>query len=229
MSLNTLQRFCAACLLGLLPIRTGQAQAQTNLPSTRPVVRGDSTMVRNARVYSIKFPGGTAAEFFEFLRTNGFASDNVLFAGKAASVQIPAFEVRHVRLTDVGKALETVSEGRLNVEVVEKGEQTDENIWRIKSSPGGARITAKTCAMPHFFRKPDAIGRFQPIVNAAAEAVAKDLDLADGAKHEGRTHMLPNEKIVIVVGPATYVEAVTSALEAVEKVAAADAQTLNAR
>jgi len=222
--LNALRHVCTCALLTLplLLLGTGAAQAQaqtkTNPPTApgkdRPVTSGDSTMVRNARVYSIQFPGGSAENFFEFLRTNGFPSDNVLFAGQAALVHVPPFAVRHVRLLDVGKALELVTEGKLSVEVVEKGEQSDENIWRIKASPDAANITSRTIAMPRFFSRPDAIDHFAPIVDAAEKALVD----AGSQIRGGRTHMLASEKIVIVVGPAAYVEAVSSALEAAEKV-----------
>jgi len=109
---------------------------------------------------------------------------------------------------------------------VEKGEQSDENIWRIKASLGPADITTRTCAMPNFFRQADAVGRFVPIVHAAEDALAKGYVTAAGRERRvsGQTHMLPPEKIAIVVGPSAYVEAVSSALEAAEKVAAADAE-----
>ncbi len=186
-------------------------------------------MARNAIVYSIKFPGGTAAEFFEFLRTNGFANDNVLFAGKAASVSIPAFSVKNVRLKDVAKSLDLISEGRLSVEVVEKGEESDENIWRIKPSEGASPLRTKTCPMPSFFRNPGAPKRISGIVDSVEQVVARELEHSGRTRENGHAHMLENEKMVVVVGPAAYVEALSSALEAAEKVAAAEAQAAAAK
>jgi hypothetical protein len=226
--------FGGSALLILPWIGTVRTQAQTQgqlterpAPPSRPVSSGNSVMVKNATVYSIQFPGGTAGDFFEFLRTNGFVSDNVLFAGKAASTQISSFTLRHVRLTDIGKALELLSEGRLSVEVVEKGEQSDENIWRIKVAPDTAKVVTRSCAMPHFLRRPDAVDRLEPIVNAAERELEKGLIMAGGLKRSGHTHMMGPEKIVIVVGPVEYVDAVSSALEAAEKVAVAHAEALN--
>src|SRR2546423_10621425 len=128
------QQLLIAAIAGKLLAITARAQNTTNSPTPRPVTTSSSSMIKGAEVYSIKFPGGSAADFFEFLRTNGFANDDVLFAGRAARIHIPPFSVRHVRLKDVAKSIELVSEGRLNVEIVEKGVQSDENIWRIRAS-----------------------------------------------------------------------------------------------
>ena len=185
-------------------------------------------MIKGAEVYSIKFPGGSAADFFEFLRTNGFANDNVLFAGRAARIHIPPFSVRHVRLKDVAKSIELVSEGRLNVEIVEKGVQSDENIWRIRASDEALPIRTKTCAMPNFFnrRGPNAELRIPVIVEAVEKVLGQQLDISGRTHENGSAHVLGEQKIVVVVGPDQYVEAVSSALEAAEKVAAAESEAL---
>src|SRR2546426_743560 len=111
-------QFCGIAIFALLTLllaASSGAQTQTNHappePLQRPVTASDSTMVRGARVYSIKVPGEKAAEFFQFLRTNGFANDNILFAARAGRTHVPPFEVNHVRLKDVAKAIELVTEG----------------------------------------------------------------------------------------------------------------------
>jgi len=183
-------------------------------------------MVKGARVYSIKFPGGTAGEFFDFLMTNGFSGDNILFAGKAAAAMVVRpFAVKHVRLKDVAKSLELVTEGRLTVEVVEKGEQSDENIWRVKVSETASPIRTKTCAMPnYFFRTAKAAERISLIVKSVEEVLGRQLEMSGRMGEGGSAHTLDSERIVVVVGPEEYVEAVSSALEAAEKVAVADVQ-----
>lgn len=219
------RRLFVAVICGVILPGVVRAKAQTNAPpSAHPVTSSDSTMVRGAKVYSMTFPGGTTEFFFEFLRTNGFADDNVLFAGKAASTHIPAFAVRHVRLKDVAKSLELVTEGRLKVEVVERGEQSDENIWRIRASEEGSPIKTKTCAMANFFQTPKAAERIPVIVKSIEQVVLPQVDKSGKTAEGGNTLTLQTEKMVIVVGPEAYVEAVSNALEAAEKVAAADVQ-----
>ena len=92
------------------------------------------------------------------------------FAGGAANIYVPPFEVNHVRLKDIGKSLELVSEGRLEVEVVEKGEESDENIWRVRASEHAAAIRTKACAMPNLFRTAGAAKRIREIVDATKQS-----------------------------------------------------------
>lgn len=110
---------------------TTSLHAATNA-SRSEVIQSSSSIVKDVQVYSIRFPGGNASDFFQFLRTNGFADDTILFAGDAGDVRIPKFAVRNVRLKEVAKSVEFVSEGKLNVEIVEQGLSSDVNIWRIK-------------------------------------------------------------------------------------------------
>jgi hypothetical protein len=223
-SFEPFRHLLAAAISGLVLMGAARAQTQSPAAPPRPVTSSDSTMVKGARVYSIKFPGGNAGEFFDFLRTNGFASDNILFAGRAATIHVPPFAVRHVRLKDVAKSLELVTEGRITVEVVEKGEQSDENIWRVKASEAASPIRTKTCPMPNFFQGAKAAERISVIVKSVEEILTMELDLSGQTRERASAHTLDSERIVVVVGPQAYIEAVGSALEAAEKVAAAEAQ-----
>ncbi len=197
-----------------------RAQSDTNPAPNRPVTRSISSNVRGAVVYSISFPGGSASAFFDFLSTNGFASDNVLFAGRAAQVWVPPFTVSRVRLKDVAKSLELVTGGRLNVEVVENGPESDENIWRIKMSESAAPLKARSCAMPYFFRTGGTEKRVGEITEQVERLLNVQSDESGRAAERGITRTLTSEKMVVVVGSEAYVEAVSSALEAAEKVAA---------
>jgi hypothetical protein len=203
---------------------TAYSQTPANRPAETPeapVTAAGSRVVGGVLVYSINFPGGTAANFFELLRTNGFAGDNVLFAGRAANTGVPAFSVRNVRLEEIGKALEVVTADRLSVEVVPKGKDSDENFWRVKVAENAPPLKARTCALPILFSRPNAQKRIDQIIGTVDQVVAKQLDLVGRPYERGISHTIPTEKIVVVVGPEAYVEAVSSALEAAEKVATA--------
>jgi hypothetical protein len=221
------QQIIWVIFLGLTFTASGLGQSQTNKVPSTLVKSSESANVRGRMVYSVQFPGGSAMNFFNFLRTNGFAGDNILFAGGAANIYVPPFEVNHVRLKDIGKSLELVSEGKLEVEVVEKGEESDENIWRVRASEHAAATRTKACAMPWLFRtsgptfrKPDATKRIEEVVNAAKGMVGSFLD-SDGRRQErANTMTIETESIVIVVGSDAYVEAISSALEALENAAA---------
>jgi hypothetical protein len=76
--------------------------------------------------------------------------------------------------------------------------------------------------MANFFHTPNAVERVPVIVDSVETAVLAGLANSGRADEGGSTHTLAAEKIVVVVGPEAYVEAVSSALEAAEKVATAD-------
>jgi hypothetical protein len=218
------RRLWNAALVCLVATGTAKARPDSNElspPPARAVSQSDSKLMKGATVYSIRYPGGSASGFFDFLRTNGFASDTVLFAGRAGDVHIPDFTVKNVRLKDLAKAIELVTEDRLNVEVQERGELSDVNVWRIKLSETAAHIKTRSCAMPKFFRSEAARQRISDI----AEVVAVNVREINGLGHNqgltdsGRIQTLDAEKIVVVIGSEAYVEAVAGALEAAEKAA----------
>src|SRR5436190_3466596 len=205
----------------------GVLWAQTNPPAppAQKVSQRPSTMIRNATVYSIEFPGGTAREFFKFLQTNGFASDTVLFSKGAAEVPLPDFTLRNVRLPDVAQALALLSEDRLKVELKEAGPASDVNVWGIRVAESIHDVRSRACAMPNLFRRQDAPERVAGIADSVQRAVAEGMETAGnrrGLPLRGTVHTLRSEKIVVVVGIEAYVEAVAGALEAAEKAASAE-------
>jgi hypothetical protein len=215
----------AVTIIGL--VLTEPLEAATNTPAAE-VLRSESSILKGLPVYSIRFPGGTASEFFKFMRTNGFANDTILFAGRADEVDVPSFTVRDVRLKEVAKSLEFVTEGKLVVEMVEQLEAGDANIWRVKLADrtSASQLKTKACAVPHLLVGPKAKERLRNIVQEVFSALADGSDSLyrnQSLPPQGNVTILESEKIVVAVGSETYVEAMASALEAAEKVAAGEA------
>jgi hypothetical protein len=214
--------FCAVVVILHAPSIT--LHAATNPPAAE-VIQSNSSIVKDAQVYSIRFQGGAASEFFRFLSTNGFADDTILFAGDAGNVYIPRFAVRNVRLKEVAKSVEFVSEGKLNVEIVEQGMSSDVNIWRIKLAEpiASAQLKTKACAVPNLLTGTKAKDRVHQIVEEVYRALidgAHEISRNEAQRPRGNIRILESEKIVVAVGAEAYVEAVASALEAAERVAA---------
>src|SRR5688572_11083719 len=113
--------FGLVTIIGTCLMVSARGAVSTNKPGGE-VTRSASKMARDTTVYSIRFPGGKASDFFNFLRTNGFAEDTVLFAGRAGEVVVPPFTVKNVRLKEVAKSIEMLTEGQVTVELVEAGE-----------------------------------------------------------------------------------------------------------
>lgn len=212
--------FWSILLMSAYPAGPLQAQTNSPAPAGKSVSQSPSTMEKSATVYSIEFTGGTVSYFFKFLQTNGFASDNVLFAGRSGTVRVPGFSVHNVRLRDIAKSLELLSEGRLDVEVQEAGEKSDVNVWRIKLADGAPRIRSRSCPLPSLFRKANAADRIRSVASTVEQALAAQTDVkGKSSETSGSVHLLERERIVVVVGGEAYVEAVVSALEAAEKTA----------
>jgi hypothetical protein len=225
LSLNFRRLLWNAGLICLTATGTAKARSDTDAlsaqPPAGPVSRSDSKLVAGAKVYSIRYPGGTASGFFNFLRTNGFASDEVLFAGRAGDVHIPDFTVKNVRLRDVAKAIELVTEDRLIVDLQQSGELSDVNVWRIKVTDAASHIKTKSCAMPKFLRIEANRRRISEIAEKVAQTLSVMIDSGHnrGPAATGTIQTLESEKIVVVLGSEAYVEAVAGALEAAEKAA----------
>jgi hypothetical protein len=164
-------------------------------------------------IYSIQFSGGSIAGLFSFLQTNGFGRDNVLIAGRAGVVYVPKFSVHNVRLREVAKAIEFVAEDRVKVEVVERGEAGDVNIWRIKPSDSQNQ-SVRACPIPRLLASHPSLPKGRERVDEVVNSVAGALN------EQGKVRVLENEKIAVAVGSNSYVEGVARALEAAEQAAA---------
>jgi hypothetical protein len=208
-------------VIGLTMVTTLQAA-----PNPPPyVVQSQSSILRGVPVYSIRFPGGRISDFFAFMRTNGFAGDTILLAGNAGRVHIPEFTVSSVQLKEVAKSLEFVAESKIIVELVESPLAGDANVWRIKlvDRMSSNQIKTKACAVPNILTGDKARDRVWNIVKEVSYALAEGTEILyrdQSSRPEGGIRILESEKVVVAVGEEAYVEAVISALEAAEKVAA---------
>lgn len=83
-----------------------------------------------------------------------FPRDNIVMSPSAENVQLPSFEVRNMKLKELAKTIEFLSEGKLTVEVVEKEGDIPGNIWRIGGKTSAATATpvkSRSIAAPHLF------------------------------------------------------------------------------
>src|SRR5262245_12113844 len=129
------------------------AQAEPTNAAPAQVTKATSSIMKDTEVYSMRFPGGQASVFFNFLHTNGLA-DHTLFAGEAGDVWIPAFTVHNVRLKEVAKSIEIMTQDKLAVDLVEVGDRSDATIWRIKfADKTVSPIKTRACGMPYFLGK----------------------------------------------------------------------------
>lgn len=219
------------CLFAVLLLLSGGVvlplSAATNSPPAAEVHISESNLQPEAPVYTINYPGGSVRNFFGFLRTNGFAGDTILFVGDADNLRLPDFSVQRVRLSEIGRSLEFVAEGQLMVEVVERSATSgDANIWRVRvGAPREANaFRTRACALPRLFTAKDGTDRVGRIVDLSKAYMDQFMQRFSGNNQAslGNTVILDAEKIVVATGTEGYVEAITSALEAAERAAAAE-------
>ena len=104
-----------------------------------------------ANLYTIRFDGGKISALRWTLR-KAFPKDNVVVNDPLEGTVLPSFELRNVRVAEIGRTLEFLSEGLLRVEVVENGNSG--NIWRIgRKNPSEALASVKmrAVATPNLF------------------------------------------------------------------------------
>jgi hypothetical protein len=89
-----------------------------------------------------------------------------------------------------------------------------------------SQIKSEACALPSLFAGAKPRERIQEIVESVYRTLiegAFEVSRSDAQRPRGNITILESEKIVVAVGTEAYVEAVASALEAAEKVAASEA------
>ena len=216
---------------------TSTSFGQTNpaLASVRFVDRifppGAGTSTRTY-YYDIDYPGGNIKNFFDFWRKNGFTNDSFLFAGDVNRVYISPFKIKGARLNEIAKSIEFVAGGALNVEVVEKEARDQGNLWRVKFADvaGSSQIKTRATALPTLFAGPKPEERIRKITDRVEDTlvrVANEVNHADLGGPHGRFTIIDSEKTIVAVGTEAYVEAITSALEAAEKVAESESVVTN--
>lgn len=216
--------FSATALL-LAPGLRAQTSAPT--PAQIPAAQPGAT-----KLYSMKFSGGSVQALQKELKA-AFPKDNVVVSGSLQYLSghgIGDFEVRDVRLKELGRTIEFLSDSKLIVEVVESEDGVGGNIWRIGSrlanTPASLfKLQMRSVAAPHLFRDP-----------AKAERVAKDAqdveagrlkrivettragfnDIVGGA----RVEMLPDQSLFVIVGSEDGIAGVESFIKAAEQIAA---------
>ena len=185
-------------------------------------------------LYSMKFDGRDVDSLEQTLKSV-FPSDNVVIAPSARHIRLDAFEVRNVRVKELGRTIEFLSEGRLIVEVIEREKGTTGNIWRIASkSAAGVTATAnlkmRAFAAPNLFRNEESVER---IVTEASElenfrlrnivesANVRGGDFAGVVKTEIRPLM--SQKVFVLVGNEEGIAGVESFIKATEQLAVDEA------
>lgn len=208
--------------LGLAPCCCAQSAAQRSVePTGQPP---------EPLLYSMKFEGRDVESLAQQLKSE-FPSDNVVVAPSAKYIRLDAFEVRNVRLHELGKTIEFLSEGRLTVEVIERGAGAPGNLWHIgtrrAAGPAAtASLKMRSVAAPNLFSDEAVVKRILTEADSLEDFRLKHIEesaMVRGGDFSGVTRTqvvpLPAQNIFVLVGSDEGIAGVESFLKAAEQLA----------
>src|SRR5260221_9205271 len=192
---------------------------------------------KGVRLYSMRFDGSNLLMLQDTLR-RAFPKDSVVLSASAESAHLSAFEIRNVRLTELARTIEFLSDGRLSVEVVEKDGDTPGNVWRIAGkNPAVAAAATKmrSVAAPHLFADEKKLDRFHADADEMERqrySLALDSSSGghgnDGQIRPTRIQRLSSQKVFVLIGSEDGVAGMEGFIKAAEQRAADDAAAKDA-
>lgn len=195
--------------------------AQTPAPVSKevpdqPVVKENATQPAKEKLYSLKFEGSATWDLNYALREQ-LSTANVVITDSARSVQMPGFELINVRLSEIARTIEFLSEGQLHVEVSE--DAGNGSLWRIgRRNPLTAAMAVKVRAVaaPNLFRDEVALKEIQETIKATE---LSRLESIGGPTREFRPTFakpLESQKIFVIIGDDDGVAGMESQIKAAE-------------
>ena len=185
-----------------------------------------------AQLYTMKFDGGGIPELCDRLRTS-MPGDSLVVSASAQGIELPGFELRNVRLAEIGRTMEFLSEGRLRVEVVEKDNPASGNIWRIgcrNAAEAAIPIKMRSVAAPHLFANEPRLKRFINEVNVMSGELAEINDYrwttagfpAKSTPYWVNVHPREEQKVFMLLGNGDAITGMESLIKAAEQLAEKD-------
>jgi hypothetical protein len=219
----------AITLLGFAPNSPAQTNKPTAAPTVKIVSRIASGNAQSELLYSLNFNGGRPMDLKK-LWSGVFTNDSFVITAAAEQVWLTGFEVRQVRLAELARSVEFLSEGVLAVEVVGQDSSTEGNLWRIgtRSSNENPSVKMRAVAAPHIFANKESIDK---LIESAKEMEMLRLKcLSESAQQMGLAVMrgemlatvrpLSEQKVFMVVGSEAGVAGIESLIQAAEQAAA---------
>ncbi len=197
--------------------------AQTPDPATKGQVSGEDRPLNHPlreKLYTLKFDGGSTSKLRDSLREE-FPSDNVVLSESVGRLGLPGFELRNVRLTEIGRTIEFLGEGQLRVEVTENAGSG--NLWLIgPRNPAEAAATVKmrSVAAPNLFANEKALAEIQV---AAEDLERRRIDKAEvsgrarGVIRGADVRQLKDQNLFVIGGDEEGVAGLESLIKAAEQ------------
>ena len=197
--------------------------AQTPDPATKDPLSGKDLPINQPsreKLYTLKFDGGSISKLGDALQAQ-FPTDNVVVSWSVGKVQLPIFELRNLRPSELGRTIEFLGEGQLRVEVTENADSG--TLWLIgPKNPAEAAATVKmrSVAAPNLFANERALA---DILMATEDLERRRLDMADvtgnarGVIRGARTRPLEDQNLFVIIGDEEGVAGLESLIKAAEQ------------
>ena len=214
---------CAALLAALMLIPTVHVRAEEQPPAKVRSVGGE----KGGSLYSVSFGGGLI-RYFRPLWTNTFTNDTFLITSSAELVELPAFEMRDMTLSELARSIAFLSQGALTVEVVERNVGVPGNIWRV-ARPSQATLSQKVkmraVAAPHLFANKETLSRFLEEAEAVQRQVAETFAYLEKLENSmpimtAQIKPLEGQRVFVLVGTEEGISGIESLIKAAEQTAA---------
>lgn len=227
------RRVGAVCLLSaaaLLHAPCLRAQSDTPKPAQENETQPGAT-----KLYSLKFSGGSVEVLAKELKA-AFPRDNVVVSGSLQHLNghgISEFEVRDVRLKELGRTIEFLSDSKLVVEVAEGEDGATGNTWRIGSQLANTpsslfRLQMRSVAAPNLFNNKEKAERVrEDAVSLEGRRLERILETTRAGYNDivggARVEMLPEQRIFVIVGTEDGIEGIEGFIQAAEQLAVEEA------
>ncbi len=221
---------CAALLAALILVPTVHAQAEEQPPAKAWSVGSE----KSGSLYSMNFEGGSVSAL-KRVWMNAFTNDNFLITASAERVDLPAFQMRDMTLTELARSIAFLSQGALTVEVAERNTGVPGNIWRVARPSQEAlsqKVKMRAVAAPHLFANEDTISRFLQEADTVQRQVADTfayLEKLENSMPLMSAKILPlkEQRVFVLVGTEEGISGLESLIKAAEQTAAEPAKEAN--
>lgn len=217
-----LKAMLAALLTALMLVPTGHALAQEQPPAKAWSAGSENS----GNLYSINFEGGRVTALRQ-LWLNAFTNDNFLIATSAERVELPAFQMRDMSLTELARSIAFLSQGALTVEVVRGNVGGPGNIWRVARPSQEAlsqKLKMRAVAAPNLFANEATVSRFLEQAEGVQRQLAEgfiDLEKAGSPVQWMGTRILPlrTQRVFVLMGTDEGISGLESLIKAAEQTA----------
>jgi hypothetical protein len=213
----------SALLAALIVVSTVHAESGDAVPAKAWSVGSE----KSGNLYSLNFEGGSVGTLKQ-VWMNAFTNDNFLISYPAEGVDLRAFQIRDMTLTELARSIAFVSQGALTVEVVERHAGVPGNIWRVARPSQEAlsqKIKMRAVAAPRLFANQDTLSHFLEEVERVQRQVAETF--AYLAKLENSIPLmsaqiksLAGQRVFVLIGTEEGISGVESLIKAAEQTAA---------